>query len=348
MNVLFVRLKEHFVIGNDTDKVPVTDVRMFLSGFEKNLSKEECGRIIRQAFPGINRQSSNSKWYYYRLKHATNGKTAVGTTREGSLELESEASKSVCRPVFSNLHVQQPDMEKNTQVQEPLQVEQLSSSEEKVSDQAKQSACNDIQQQPDQLLSGGEFVSNAVSKPFKIPCLNLCKEDMSDLDVWQLIGEGTFGQCYAGTYKDVPAAFKVFKHCESVDEVHREANILLKIPSHPGIPMLIGVYTTNTPFILATKLCKTSGYPETFSQFLHRQEHNKGSLSIALTILLSVAETLSHLFSVGIIHNDLKGNNVVIEDSTNKKRGVLIDFGKACFFESAKGLFQCLFLYQVP
>ena len=41
---------------------------------------------------------------------------------------------------------------------------------------------------------------------------------------------------------------------------------------------------------------------------------------------------------MGILHNDVKGNNVVMEDSQDMKRGVLIDFDKACFIENARGL----------
>lgn len=143
---------------------------------------------------------------------------------------------------------------------------------------------------------------------------------------------------HLGSYKGVSAAFKVFKDFCHYNEVHAEANILLKIPSHPGIPMLIGVYTTSTPFVLATKLCKIAGKPETYSNFLRsQQEDSRPNLQLALYLLLSVGEALSHIFSVGILHNDIKGNNVVLEDANGLKRGVLIDFGKACYVEDAKG-----------
>ena len=88
---------------------------------------------------------------------------------------------------------------------------------------------------------------------------------MSDIAHGSLIGEGTFGNCVAGTYKGIPVAFKVYKDVRvaSLEDVHAEAKILLKIPSHPGIPLLNGIHTTSFPFVLATKLCKTAGRPET-------------------------------------------------------------------------------------
>ena len=102
--------------------------------------------------------------------------------------------------------------------------------------------------------------------------------------------------------------------------------------------MLIGINTASLPFVLATKLCKTAGSPQTYSCFLKEQELSRQNLSLALQFFLTVGEALNHIFSVGILHNDVKGNNVVMEDSQDMKRGVLIDFDKACFIENARGL----------
>ena len=148
-------------------------------------------------------------------------------------------------------------------------------------------------------------------------------------------------------FQDLTKVFLRHLRFSHYNEVHAEAKILLKIPSHPGIPMLIGVYTTSTPFVLATKLCKIAGKPETYSSFLRSQrEYSRPNLRLALYLLLSVGEALSRIFSVGILHNDIKGNNVVLEDANGLKRGVLIDFGKACYVKDAKGnyVYFCRFM----
>ena len=118
---------------------------------------------------------------------------------------------------------------------------------------------------------------------------------MSDLKAGQLIGEGTFGHCIAGSYKGVPTAFKIFKDLSDYEEVHTEANFLIpEIPSHLGIPTLIGVCTSSKPFVLATKLCETVGKPETFSSFLRgQQKFSKPNLPLALKLLLSIGEVLN-------------------------------------------------------
>ena len=68
------------------------------------------------------------------------------------------------------------------------------------------------------------------------------------------IGEGTFGQCLAGTYIGLPVAYKVLKDLAYIEDVHIEAKILLRIPSHHGTPMLIGINTASLTFVLAPKL----------------------------------------------------------------------------------------------
>lgn len=301
------------MVGNATDKVDVTVTRIILSNFCTSLTKEECGRVVREAFPGVARRRSNSKWYYFGLRHIE-GNTAssmpLASKKESSEEDCENANHGLC---IGDLH--QP-------------CASVSASVHSNTAQTKQQ-------------------SHVNLKPFSIPSLNLCKEDMSDLAQGQLIGEGTFGQCIAGTYKGVPAAFKMFKDLECLEDAHREAKILLKIPSHPGIPMLIGIHTVTTPFVLATKLCKTAGKPETYSHFLKNLEHSVLNLGVVLQLLVSVGEALTHLFAVGILHNDVKGNNVVLEDTNGLKRGVLIDFGKACSVENARGMFDIFLLYSV-
>ena len=197
------------MVGNATDKVDATVTRNILSIFCTSLTKEECGKIVREAFPGVVRRWYNSKWCYLGLRHSEviTASSTFSTSKNESYEEECEnANHGACN---GDLH--QPCTLNSASVHSDTVKQQL----------------------------------HANLRPFSIPSLNLCKEDMSDLAQGQLIGEGTFGQCIAGTYKGVPAAFKMFKDLNCLENVHREAKILLKIPSHPGIPMLIGIHTVS-------------------------------------------------------------------------------------------------------
>ena len=291
--------------GKAKYKVAITVIRNFLCNLDGKVTKEECGKIVKQAFPGVCRRSCNSKWFCYGLQHI-NGKetnTAPSSSKKEPAEQPCEnAIQSAC-----NANHQQDASRPESGHSSVLQTKK---------------------QQPSVKL-----------RPFYIPSFNLCDKDMSDIAHGSLIGEGTFGQCVTGTYKGIPVAFKFYKDARitSLEDVHAKAKILLKIPSHPGIPLLIGIHTTSFPFVLATKFCKTAGRTETYSCFLKENEHSRQNLRVALQLLLSVAEALYHIFSVGVLHNDVKGNNTVLEDAQGVKRGVIIDFGKACFTENAKG-----------
>ena len=345
---LYLRLREHFGAGKGTDKVAVTATRAFLDSFGLKLSKVECGRIVKRAFPEVKRQRSNSKWYYYGLQ-SVDGKAAASSTSSGTCSAHSS-----CKPSSPKKEATDQDHCEDTALQvagsDDFIDQQVVSTPNGVHTHGDKNVTQAVcinQQQVDlrpKIVHSRETLPRQQSdfRPFAIPALNLCKEDMSDLTQGQLIGEGTFGRCIAGTYRGVSAAFNVFKHLHRYEEVHAEASILLHIPSHPGIPMLIGVCTTSTPFVLATKLCKHAGEPDTYMSFLKRQEkHSKPNLGLALYLLLSVGEALAHLSSVGILHNDTQGNNVVLEDAPGVKRAVLIDFGKACYAQNEKGIHTC-------
>lgn len=323
-------MRGHFKVGRATDKVPVTVTRAFLNSFGSKPSQVECGIVMKHAFPEVQRKRSNNKWYYYGLQ-CIDQKALPSSPKKETCENEN-AFLVAC----TDEHIDEQVISGPTDFHEDTNGTNTASviTQQVNLNTKNMESCKPAEQQTN-------------FRPFCIPFLNLCKEDMSDLTQGQLIGEGTFGYCISGSYKGVSAAFKVFKDFSHYNEVHAEANILLKIPSHPGIPMLIGVYTTSTPFVLATKLCKIAGKPETYSSFLRsQQEDSRPNLRLALYLLLSVGEALSHIFSVGILHNDIKGNNVVLEDANGLKRGVLIDFGKACYVEDAKGnyVYFCWFM----
>ena len=320
----------------------MTATRTFLNSFGSDLSQVECGLIIKRAFPGVQRKRSYCNWYYYGLQcmdqkvagttlpnYSGNVHGKPSSPKKETFEQRCEnASEAACTDEYID---EQPDSSRNSFHAD----KNATNNVHVLRDTSKQQV--DLRQNI--IQSRKQTEQQAHFKPFFIPFLNLCKEDMSDLTQGELIGEGTFGYCIAGSYKGVSAAFKVFKDLSDYKEVHTEANILLKIPSHPGIPMLIGVCTTSAPFVLATKLCKTAGKPKTYSGFLRsEQEYSKPNLQLALHLLLSVGEALSHIFSAGILHNDIKGNNVVLEDANGLKRAVLIDFGKACYIADAKGM----------
>jgi serine/threonine protein kinase len=67
----------------------------------------------------------------------------------------------------------------------------------------------------------------------------------------------------------------------------------------------------------------------TYSKYLHHLERIAAHLKICLYLMYEIAEGLNHIQCHSILHNDLKGNNIVVEGSKEDQHAILIDFGKA-------------------
>lgn len=203
-----------------------------------------------------------------------------------------------------------------------------------ISKKEEANGCNNSEkpiEHPD--AAGLHQLQHKEGKMHRIPSLNISLEAMTPINECSLIGEGSFGMCMAGTYQNLPVAIKVFKGIESPSSVHHEANIQLKIPSHPNIAMLIGVQTVKQPYLLISRLCLDHGKPQTYANHLHTFKDSEAvnlvDLKGCLDLMLETANALSHIHMQGIIHNDLKCNNVVIESIGGIRHAILIDFGKA-------------------
>ncbi|CAH3181121.1 unnamed protein product, partial [Porites lobata] len=103
------------------------------------------------------------------------------------------------------------------------------------------------------------------------------------------------------------------------EEVWREASAITGIGDHWGIPLLFGVSTDRAPFYLVLH----------FHALRSESAPEKGIQDVAMcaNILKQPCEILIFIHERGFLHNDVKGNNVVIDGSENKP--VIIDFGKS-------------------
>ena len=204
----------------------------------------------------------------------------------------------------------------------------------------KKNQC-DVEKKPNDVLND-KAITCKVTAPYKIPSMNICREALKFCEE-NMIGSGTFGTCFSGIYNGLPVAVKVFKAHQNYPSVHREVDLMTKIPSHPNVAMLLGVCTITYPLLLLTKLCTTSGRPKTYSEFLRQYEKNNTlTTDMILPIIYEMSLPICHLHSNGILHNDIKGNNFVIEDNSHRNKPVLIDFGKATLIAKSEGMY-CFF-----
>lgn len=98
------------------------------------------------------------------------------------------------------------------------------------------------------------------------------------------------------------------------------------LKDHRGVPLLFGIITKNEPIRLVTKFHRNKNKGHTLHKAIKKEKLEKPTW---LEILKKIIEALNHIHSCGIPHNDVKSNNVVMEQRGEEWNPVIIDFGKA-------------------
>lgn len=149
--------------------------------------------------------------------------------------------------------------------------------------------------------------------------------------VLEVLGEGGFGQTYIAEDVHLPGNPKcVLKHLKTsstdpdiLETVRRlfqkEAETLQQLGNHDQIPRLLAYFEENREFYLVQEFI--SGHPVSM-------EFPPGKIWTEphiLEMLISVLGILEFVHSHGVIHRDIKPDNIIRRASDNKL--VLIDFG---------------------
>ena len=157
----------------------------------------------------------------------------------------------------------------------------------------------------------------------------------------KLLGCGSFGTCHLAYYRGILVAVKEFKprQSRSTKEIKRElfyeAKMINHLGDHRGLPLLFGVISKSRPLRLVTQFHGDKSSSVTLHKAIRRVKLEKPCW---LGVLRGVIEALSHVHHAGIMHNDLKSNNVVLEKRGKQWNPVIIDFGKARFITNPKPL----------
>ncbi|KAJ6485462.1 kinase-like domain-containing protein [Mycena vitilis] len=141
----------------------------------------------------------------------------------------------------------------------------------------------------------------------------------SEIGYGPQIGAGAFGTVYRGTWNQRHVAIKVLRSLTgatpSVELMRQEIDTWLTL-RHPNIVRFLGAnILDDAPFLVMPCM------PYNARQFLRgRPDFDP------IRVLPDVSLGLQYLHSHGICHGDIKGNNILVEDSS---RAVLSDFGLA-------------------
>ncbi|XP_005952904.1 probable serine/threonine-protein kinase MARK-A isoform X2 [Haplochromis burtoni] len=141
-----------------------------------------------------------------------------------------------------------------------------------------------------------------------------------------LLGEGTFGKVYRGSFHGTPAAVKRImcgQQGMEDSDIHHEINVSLRL-SHPNIVRLMAVARTESCFLLAAEYI----HGATLQQVLHTDSclvKLEGDDAGFISLDLSMA--VEYIHAQRIIHQDIKPANVMVHHPS--KKAVLTDWGMA-------------------
>ena len=179
--------------------------------------------------------------------------------------------------------------------------------------------------------TSGHFLFTKMTQVSLLPQIKIINLSTSHVQ----LGEGRFGKCFLGMYSHFKVCAKVFKKLNNSLFIH-EANILSQF-THPNLPYLFGV-GIDEPQSIITNFHGVNDQPVTLHCVLSKTKILDEINIDWHDLLRQVACGLECLHNkYKIIHNDLKGDNVVLSSSPvlPKVKPVIIDFGKAC--ETTKG-----------
>lgn len=154
--------------------------------------------------------------------------------------------------------------------------------------------------------------------------------DMSQLLIGSKFASGRHSRIYRGIYKQRDVAIKMISQPEE-DEVlatflekqfTSEVAMLFRL-QHPNIITFYGACKKRPVFCIITEYLAGGS----LRQYLHQQEPHSVPLNLVLKLALDIASGMQYLHSQGILHRDLKSENLLLGEDMCIK---VADFGISC------------------
>lgn len=140
-----------------------------------------------------------------------------------------------------------------------------------------------------------------------------------------ILGRGGFGTVYRARTGEQPLAVKFIYLPRAAESAHRELGAMVRLEEVGGAGLRgHGLWPPERPVFQFIVMDFVPGW-ELYTWARH---HNPNALEV-VDVLLDVARELEASHSVGVVHRDVKGDNVLVREAD--QRALLVDFGVASY-----------------
>ncbi|XP_076947772.1 serine/threonine-protein kinase STY13-like [Bidens hawaiensis] len=162
--------------------------------------------------------------------------------------------------------------------------------------------------------------------------------DLKQLCMGPAFAQGAFGKLYKGSYNGVDVAIKLLEKPENdlerahlMEQQFQQEVMMLATLKHPNIVRFIGACRKPMVWCIITEYAKGGSV----RQFLTKRQNRSVPLKLAVKQALDVARGMAYVHGLGLIHRDLKSDNLLISADKSIK---IADFGVARIEVQTEGM----------
>ncbi|KAH7687961.1 Dual-specificity kinase protein [Dioscorea alata] len=162
--------------------------------------------------------------------------------------------------------------------------------------------------------------------------------DLRMLNMGMAFAQGAFGKLYKGTYNGEDVAIKLLERPENdperaqlMEQQFAQEVMMLANLKHPNIVRFIGACRKPVVWCIVTEYAKGGS----LRQFLMKRQNRSVPLKLAVKQALDVARGMVYVHGLGLIHRDLKSDNLLIFADKSIK---IADFGVARIEVQTEGM----------
>ena len=151
----------------------------------------------------------------------------------------------------------------------------------------------------------------------------------------QPFAKGVYGKCfYASMSASIKVCIKAFRTDKHLVSAFPLEAVITSNLCHPNLPWIYGIMEHENHMMLVLSFHGIGGNSCTIHKALHYSQKDIGFDATKIdwkVIILGMISALKYLHDHDILHNDIKADNILLDDRSSSYRCVVIDFGKSCF-----------------